>query len=102
MNQRYSDWIESRYSDKAASKNQCNVAVQAMTMQFPELTVQVGTANGIMHCWAKDENGNIVDPTAKQFDGEINYYLIAERFLKKDEYEPAIGAIFLDDYVDKY
>ncbi len=67
-----------------------------MTAYFNDLTVQVGYANGIYHCWCKDSNGNIIDPTSKQFDKEIKYTLIAERFLEKDEIELSTGAIFLN------
>ena len=63
---------------------------------FKKLTVQVGYANGIYHCWCKDDKGIIIDPTRKQFDGEIKYTLIAERFLEKDEIELSTGAIFLN------
>lgn len=100
MSNKYIDWIDRHYPDREAAKNKCHSAVQTITTAFPELKVQVGRANGIFHCWAKDEKGEIVDPTAKQFDGEIKYSLIAERFLKKHEIEPATGAIFLDPDVD--
>lgn len=67
-----------------------------MAHYFSELTVQVGYANGTYHCWLKASEGNIIDPTAKQFDEKINYTLIADRFLEKHEIELSTGAIFLD------
>lgn len=92
----YGNWIETNYPDKASCVNKCNEAVSRMIDYFRELRVQVGRANGIYHCWCKASDGSIVDPTAKQFGGTINYTLIADRFLRKDEIELSTGAIFLD------
>jgi len=96
MKQKYTDWIAKNYPTVWESKNQCNAAVRKMAMAFHSLSVQVGYANGVYHCWCKDSEGGIVDPTAKQFMGDIKYTLIAERFLKKHEIELSTGAIFLD------
>ena len=96
MNDKYLAWISKHYPDKEKALNRCNEAVRNLTSMFWELAVQVGYANGIYHCWAKDVDGNIVDPTAKQFDAPIKYKLIAERFLQKDEIEISTGAIFLN------
>lgn len=92
----YRNWIETNYPKKEDCINKCNEAVRSMVDCFDELAVQVGTANGVYHCWCKDSKGNVVDPTAKQFDGAINYSLIADRFLLKHEIELSTGAIFLD------
>lgn len=97
MKDDYAIWISKNYSDKFSSVNQCNKAVRRMVMMFDELTVQTGWANGVLHCWTKDTHGNIVDPTARQFTLPIKYELIANRFLEKDEFEPATGAVFLND-----
>lgn len=91
----YGHWIETNYPDKESCINKCNEAVRAMVSYFNELTVQVGFANGVYHCWCKNEEGCIIDPTAKQFDKEIKYTLIANRFLEKHEIEPATGATFI-------
>lgn len=106
MQQKYRRWIDEHYSTKEKSVNKCNEAVRAIINKFPELRVQVGLANGVMHCWTIDEDHRIVDPTAKQFEcftgkryerqSTIKYTLIADRFLQKHEYEPATGAVFLD------
>jgi len=95
MKMQYNDWIQKHYPDYESSKNKCNIAVAAMTRAFPELTVQVGYANDVYHCWTVDEAGNIIDPTIKQFNGVVEYRKIADRFLERDEYEPSTGAIFL-------
>ena len=106
MQIKYFWWINKNYPTAESCKNKCNEAVRAMIAKFPELRVQVGVANGVMHCWTIDEDHRIVDPTAKQFEcftgkryerqSTIRYSVIADRFLKKHEYEPATGAIFLD------
>ena len=92
----YKSWINTNYPTPDSCINKCNEAVRAMKFRFNELTVQVGYANGVYHCWCKDVDGNIVDPTSKQFESVINYTVIADRFLKKHEIELSTGAIFLD------
>lgn len=92
----YGNWIETNYPTKESCINKCSKAVRDMTNYFNELTAQVGYANGIYHCWCKDAKGRIIDPTKKQFNGSVNYTLIAGRFLEKHEIEPSTGAIFLD------
>jgi hypothetical protein len=91
-------WIQSNYPSKESATNKCNEAVRGMVQRFPDLIVQVGFANGVYHCWCRNEGGLIYDPTYRQFDdsAEINYELVAERFLKKHEIELSTGAIFLD------
>jgi hypothetical protein len=106
MQTKYLQWINENYHTVDLCKNKCNEAVRAMIAKFPELRVQVGLANGVLHCWTIDEDHRIVDPTAKQFEcfvgkryarnSTIKYTFIADRFLQKHEYEPATGAIFLD------
>ena len=91
----YINWIDINYPTKGSCVNKCNEAVEKMVEFFNNLTVQVGYVNGIFHCWCKDTDGNIVDPTIKQFEGDIIYKLIANRFLNKDEIELSTGAVFL-------
>ena len=95
-NTNYDEYIQLNYPLKADCTNKCNEAVNNMVNFFPTLTVQVGYANGVYHCWCKDENDNIIDPTMKQFSLPIKYVLIANRFLKRHEIETSTGAIFLD------
>lgn len=94
--EKYLLWIDKNYPTIDHCKDKCNEAVRRMTVEFPELQIRVGLANGTMHCWTVDEKNRIVDPTAKQFGSAIHYRAIANRFLKKHEYEPATGAVFLD------
>lgn len=95
MMKQYLEWITKHYPDKDSSLNQCAVAVRKIIDKFPELTAQVGYANGTYHCWAKDLDDNIIDPTALQFIPPILYKVIADRFLERDEIELSTGAIFL-------
>jgi len=93
---KYEKWIDKHYPTIESAKNKCNIAIYEMTQEFDELTVQVGIANGRYHCWSIDIDGNIVDPTRKQFDSYvIQYHKIADRFLTRDEFEPATGAFFI-------
>ncbi len=90
----HQQWIDKYYPTPRDCFNKCHVAVSDMVIYFSDLTVQVGRAveNGNIkwhnHCWCKDSQGYIVDPTAKQFGNKrIEYELIAERFLTYDEYK---------------
>lgn len=92
----YNTWINENYPTLESCKNRCNEAVSNMVNTFPELQVQVGFANGVLHCWTIDNMGQIVDPTAKQFTSPIDYNFIAGRFLQPHEYEASTGCVFLD------
>ncbi len=94
-NIKYKEWIKMHFPDKESCVNQCNIAVLKMTRHFPELTVQVGLADKRYHCWAVTKDGNIIDPTFKQFETTVKYTLVANRFLEKDEIELSTGTIFL-------
>lgn len=96
MKNNYQPWVDKNYPTRESQINKCNEAVHLLVSRFSELTVQVGLANRVYHCWARTDEGEIIDPTKEQFDCEPVYTLIAERFLAKDEYEPATGAIFLN------
>lgn len=93
----YNAWISDNYPDRDSANNQCNAAVRRMVDKFPELSVQVGRAEGKYHCWCIDEEGAVVDPTAAQFREAtgLKYVVIADRFLDRDEIELSTGAIFL-------
>ena len=98
----YQEWIERFYPDKESKKNQCRKAVYEMSFFFQELQIQVGTvkdANGksYYHCWLLHNVLGIIDPTIEQFEGPVEYYKIADRFLEKDEIDLSTGAIFLKE-----
>jgi len=95
MKEKYQKWIDKNYPTPVFMENQCANAVIDMSVKFMELKIQTGRANGKLHCWLVGEAGEIVDPTAGQFKQPIKYQKIADRFLKKDEFEPATGAVFI-------
>ena len=107
MKQDLQYWIETNYPTKELPFNKCNDACRKMLQHFnprtdfihdikPVLFIQVGTCNGYYHYWLIDEHRNIIDPTVKQFEQPLNYQLIANRFLNKDEIEVSSGAIFIN------
>jgi len=93
---KYLEWIDKKYPDAKTAKNRCQIAVREMLESFPELEIRVGFCNETFHCWLVNESTNtIIDPTHRQFNPPLNYHVVANRFLDKDEVEPATGAIFL-------
>ena len=95
---KYLNWIAKFYPSYDKCKDRCYEAVSSMITAFPELLVQTGRANGIFHCWCKTTDGEIVDPTDKQFTKPIRYDFIADRFLDKDEIETSTGIVFLKEH----
>ena len=96
MNIKYSTWIADRYETKEAAKNNCSQAVRDMVDTFPELSVRVGGLNGLQHCWCVDDDDNIIDPTAAQFEGSLDYNAVAARFLDKSEFDRNTGVVYLN------
>jgi len=92
---KYEKWINKNYPNKKSCINKSNEAIFNLALAFKELTMQVGYANDVYHCWCKDKNGNIIDPTDKQFGKDIKYTLIPDRPLKKWKIEVSTGALFL-------
>ncbi len=98
INKKYTEWIDEKYPTPEKAKNKCNEAVRKMLCYFPELEIRVGWCEGIYHCWLFDcDKQMIIDPTFRQFKHPLNYIVIADRFLEKDEIELSTGAIFLKD-----
>ena len=94
---RYKKWIIDNYPSPIKQKNNCQKAVRDMSFFFPELQINVGKANGIFHCWLRDKDGNIVDPTKDQFVEPVKYHFMADRFLDRDEVETSTGVVFLKE-----
>ena len=96
----YQDWIDLKYPTKESAVNKCRNASHLMILEFPELELQVGFVNRQMHCWCKTDDGRIVDPTAHQFDFELNYddyKLVSNTLLRRDQVEPDLCIVHLDD-----
>ncbi len=74
---KYQAWIDANYPTMESALGKCGEAVQAMKQVFPELIVTNGIVhlsyNSVeqLHWWLKDEQGLIVDPTKRQFEGHI-------------------------------
>ena len=92
-------WIETNYPCKAGCINNCQSTTSDIVTQFPFLDICVGVANGRYHCWSEYE-GQIFDPTRKQFDGKISYRKMGNGFVKKDNFDTAVGAIHADEIGD--
>lgn len=73
----YQKYIEDHHSTYESCYRQCAPASKEMQRRFPELQIvrgHVETLGGwISHWWLKTEEGEIVDPTAKQFRGILGY-----------------------------
>lgn len=76
LEQRYKEWIETWCSKNRAYGN-CEPAVLALLQAFPELKHVRGhvwtTWGKRAHNWAITSDGNIVDPTASQFEAIFEY-----------------------------
>ena len=69
-----------------------------MVLRFPELELQCGFVNGLMHCWTKAAGGEIIDPTKHQFGGgKLEYIFVANHLLRKDQVDETTLTVFLDD-----
>lgn len=72
----YQSWIDN-YRANNITLGRCLVATAAMQKVFPELNIIKGHVYCIWgkrgHAWCQTPNGNIVDPTADQFDFIFKY-----------------------------
>jgi hypothetical protein len=73
MNKQYKKWIDYNYPTKEYSNLKCKDAVEDMVKSFPELKPIRGWYDeyqGVKrpHWWCKTQSGEIIDPTANQFD----------------------------------
>lgn len=73
----YNEWIDLHYPDRLASYGNCAEAVQKMKAAYPELVVKRGvvqTDHGEReHWWLVTAEGEVVDPTKKQFTFIFDY-----------------------------
>jgi hypothetical protein len=75
----YTEWIEeyvARHENRFV-RGKCKAATMEMVKVFPELRIVAGFAHAgwgrDQHWWCIDLNDTIVDPTAEQFYGEVQY-----------------------------
>lgn len=75
----YNEWME-KYNDAHDVSLMCAEATEEMVIQFPELirvrghVISTKRLDEVPHWWCTDPNGNILDPTEKQFGQIIAYY----------------------------
>ena len=68
------EWISINYSTIQDTLGKCQEACLAIKKEFPELRITNGFVTlclinkPVTHWWCVDLEGNIVDPTAKQYD----------------------------------
>lgn len=85
MKREYSNWIKTNVNQETHGYGECHEVSHAMAAVFTELTVK----KGFYHChswgrrthwWLVDEDGQIVDPTARQFPsaGRGDYQAISD------------------------
>lgn len=81
MNEKYKKWIEENYPNKDKAHRNCYNATLRMHGVFPELTRVRGHVIELIvgahmhpHWWLVDSEGNIIDPTASQFIGPLEYF----------------------------
>jgi hypothetical protein len=72
MKDKYRNWIEENVPDYDSAYGKCKDMCLKMMKEFPELTIHRGWYQDPIigdreHWWLKDEDNNIVDPTAHQF-----------------------------------
>lgn len=78
MKPEYQAWIQEHYPTYKEAYGSCNEASHAMKEAFPELTIVPGHVYCSWgkrdHIWLTDPEGNIVDPTALQYQGTVSRY----------------------------
>lgn len=72
MEEKYRNWIARNYPEPIDALGKCKEATEAMAAAFPELVrtngfIDIISDSDRMHWWLKDADGEIVDPTAHQF-----------------------------------
>jgi hypothetical protein len=85
----YSEYIEQNFPNKESAKYKCKEATKEMCDFFPELKrvrgyVRLANNCKTPHWWCETSYGEIIDPTAKQWDLHPAEYLP----LQKDAEEP--------------
>ena len=78
MNERYEAWIAEHYPTPASAKLKCAEATAEMAAEFPELRQVRGHAMVELqdrpHWWLVAPDGEIVDPTARQWEAAPSMY----------------------------
>ena len=76
---RYTKWIDDYNREHQNIRGKCAQVTSEMAIVFPELIRVRGFVHHILsekpseHWWLKNNDGKIIDPTAKQFGGILEY-----------------------------
>jgi hypothetical protein len=75
----YAAWIDATYPTRESAYGQCDEATARMVAAFPELKRVRGHYHCILwgeraHWWCVSPEGDIVDPTARQFPSRGGHY----------------------------
>lgn len=106
----YENWIELNVIDEELFMN-CSLWVRVMRQAFPELTIVFGSvrhryARSAYHEYLITEDGEIVDPTRKQFDSMFgdnwSYNRLELEPEKKEESECPECGINFDLYMEDW
>lgn len=71
---KYQEWIETHHKDPRKVLSKCAEVTKEMLMAFPELIrtngfiLLFGEEKERMHWWLKTVSGEVIDPTAHQYD----------------------------------
>jgi len=65
---------KSNWSLDNPMQGHCYHASAALKILYPEINLHVGKWNGEIHWWNSDNNGNIIDITATQYDKRFPYH----------------------------
>lgn len=79
MKIKYNLWIENFVKENPKIKGLCSIATEQMVKEFPDLKRVRGHVQDALitreveHWWCIDDENNIIDPTASQFNFIISY-----------------------------
>lgn len=85
MDSRYGAWVEAfEQQHNGFMRGLCHEAANEMKSAFPELVIKQGFAHvpawgaksRQQHWWLETASGEVVDPTASQFEGPVEYEFI--------------------------
>lgn len=81
MNPVYKKWIDDHIPDKMSAYGNCHIFCNKMRREFPELILVRGWYKDPAynkkqtHFWLETKDGEVVDPTIKQFPTQGNFYI---------------------------
>lgn len=74
----YAQWIAKHFPTRGDAVAACASATAMMVKAFPELRRVRGYYSGREHWWCETADGDVVDPTAAQYDSDGEYAALDE------------------------